>query len=468
MHGGKALRMAFGVVSALALSSVAHAQQKFAFTTVHLSGFGEPLDGVQQAAQRGFTTDLEIFATGQRTFTEVDSLPQLGPIFNSRSCNACHFQPALGGSGAFINEIRVRNNTAGGPVHIFASDNILRGGPQTQGSLTFFGNGLESSPLGCQITSPGCTYSACQIEEATRTTFSTDLPICDPTSSTFAAGANCSAERQATPLFGLGLVEAVADSTFYALAANQPPAVRGTVKTVTEFGRTRVARFGWKDDVATLRNFSGDAYLNEIGVTNPDHTPDRSTCALDQTQFGVLLDAADDPEDVPDASGRADVDLFTDFMRALAPPPALPQTLSARSGAIIFRNLGCGNCHTATLKTAANPANFIPPTTGGVPITRSLNSILAGQTFEPYSDFLLHDMGALGDGITSGAAGPTMMRTAPLWGARGKSRYLHDGRAESLQDAINFHDGQGAAARDAFRALSAPSQQRLIDFLNTI
>ncbi|HXQ22788.1 MAG TPA: di-heme oxidoredictase family protein, partial [Candidatus Acidoferrales bacterium] len=392
----------------------------------------------------------------------------LGPIFNSRSCGACHFQPAVGGSGEFINEIRVRNNNAGGPVHIFASDNILRGGPQTQGTLTFFENGLESSPLGCQITSPGCNYSACQVEEATRTTFSTDLPICDPNSASFASGANCTAERQATPLFGFGLIEAVADNTFVALAASQPTAVRGTVKTVTEFGRSRVARFGWKDDVATLRNFSGDAYLNEVGISNPDHTPDRSTCALNQTQFGVLLDAADDPEDAPDAHGRADVDRFTDFMRALAPPPTLQQNGSAQKGAALFNSLGCGSCHTATLKTAFNPVSFIPPTTGGVPVSGSLNIILSQQTFHPYSDFLLHDMGSLGDGITSGAAGPTMMRTAPLWGVRAKSRLLHDGRAESVTDAINFHDGQGAAARSAFQALPAQQQQHLIDFLNTI
>ena len=83
-------------------------------------------------------------------------------------------------------------------------------------------------------------------------------------------------------------------------------------------------------------------------------------------------------------------------------------------------------------------------------------------------DFLLHEMASLGDGITSGAAGPRQMRTAPLWGVRGKSRFLHDGRAETIAEAIELHDGQAAAARNAFNALTAAQQEQVVDFLNTI
>ena len=468
-----------GIVCALAvtgaLASTAPAQPTASSsnttlntTVVTLSGFGTPLPGIITEATNGNPTDLQIFANGQLNFIEADELPELGPIFNSRSCGSCHFQPAVGGSGQFINEVRVRNNVAGGPLHIFASDNILRAGRQTQGSLTIFPNGLESTPLGCQITSPNCTQSACQIEEANRTTFTTDLPICDTTSASFQSGGNCTGERQAPPLFGFGLIEAVADNTFQAIATNQPTSIRGTVKTVTELGRTRVARFGWKDDIATLRGFSGDAYLNEQGITNQDHPSERSTCAVDETQFGVLLDAADDPEDTIDAGGRADIDRFADFMRAMAPPPTLQRNTDAQSGKNLFVNIGCAGCHIPNITTASNPAAFVPTTTGGVPITSTLNSILANQTFHPFSDFLLHNMGSLGDGIASGVAGPTMMRTTPLWGVRAKTRFLHDGRAENITDAITFHDGQGAASRNAFQSLSATQQQQLIAFLNTI
>jgi len=430
-----------------------------------MSGYGEPLAALLLPQN---ASDLQLFVAGQFQFAEVEDIPRIGPIFNSRSCGSCHFQPAVGGSGGFINEVRVRNNTAGGPVHIFAVDNALRAGPQTQGSTTIFANGVESTPLGCQITSPKCNKSPCQREEASRTTFKTTLKICDPTSDSFAKGTNCAAERQATPLFGLGFVEAVADSSFIALAASQPSEIRGTVKTVTELGATRVARFGWKNDHATLRGFSGDAYLNEMGITNPDFPAERSACALNKTMFGVVLDTADEPEDPTDDDGHADIDRFADFMRALSPSPQLAQTSDSQAGHALFASIGCGGCHVESLTTAANPASFVPATTGGVPISSTLNGLLANQRFEPFSDFLLHDMGALGDGITSDAAGPTMMRTAPLWGVRSRSRLLHDGRATTLTDAITLHAGQGAAAAAAFQGLSAAQQQQVLAFLNTI
>ena len=108
-------------------------------------------------------------------------------------------------------------------------------------------------------------------------------------------------------------------------------------------------------------------------------------------------------------------------------------------------------------------------TTGGISaISPSLNAFLGNEQIHPYSDFLLHDMGALGDGITSGAAGPRQMRTSPLWGVRAKGRFLHDGRAESIAEAIGLHDGQAAPARNAFNALTADQQQQVLDFLNTI
>jgi len=430
---------------------------------INITGFGAPLPAVTRSY-----ADLKAFSEGQINFKEVETLPDVGPIFNSVSCAGCHSQPAIGGGGLFINEVRVRNNSAPGPVHLFAADNMLRGGWQTQGPATIFPSGVESEPLGCQITSPGCALSACQQEEKSRTTFAWNLPVCDTTSPDYAGGGNCVVGRAATAVFGFGLVEAVSDQTLTELADDEPTSIQGSVKLVTEFGKQRVARFGWKDDHATLRAFSGDAYLNEMGITNPDNPAEISSCALNQYQFGVLLQTGAAPEDETEGDGRADVDRFSDFMRALSPPPVLPFTESARFGCHLFDQLGCGGCHTATLTTASNPASFIPPTTGGIPISSSLNRALSSQVFHPYSDFLLHDMGSLGDGITSGSAGPTMMRTAPLWGLRAKSTFLHDGRAADIATAIILHDGQGKTASQAFQALSASRQQALIDFLSSI
>ena len=310
--------------------------------------------------------------------------------------------------------------------------------------------------------------SVCQKEELARTSFDNSLETCDPTSADFASGKNCVVGRAATPTFGFGLIEAVSDQTLIRLAQSEPSAVAGTVKQITELGRSRVARFGWKDDHATLRAFSGDAYLNEMGITNPDNPNEISMCAMGLSDYGVLMQTNGGVEDGIDSDHKADVDRFSDFMRELAPPPTLAQNSSAQNGARLFGQSGCTGCHTPQLTTDRNPASFVPVSTGGVPITSSLNWTLASQTFHPYSDFLLHDMGSLGDGITSGVAGPTMIRTAPLWGLRAKSVFLHDGRAGDIPTAISLHDGQGKAAATAFQGLSAQQQQDLLNFLNTI
>ncbi len=94
----------------------------------------------------------------------------------------------------------------------------------------------------------------------------------------------------------------------------------------------------------------------------------------------------------------------------------------------------------------------------------ALNRVL----FQPYSDFLLHDMGSLGDGIVQGDTGACEMQTAPLWGLRNVDAYLHDGRAATIPDAILAHDGQGKQARNAFTQLSPSDKARLVAFLNSL
>jgi len=431
---------------------------------VNVIGFGAPLPGVVNNP-----ADLNLFVIGQMNFKEIETLPQVGPVMNGVSCAGCHSQPAIGGGGLFINEIRTRNNTQPGPVHIFAADNFLRNGAQAQGGTAIFPQGIESEPLGCQITSPACQLSQCQQDEVTKTTFSTTLRTCDPTSADFQKGGNCVVGRAAQPLFGEGLVEAVADDTFNQIAQSEPSQIQGTVKMVTEnFASTpHVGRFGWKDDHAALRGFSGDAYLNENGITNPDNTQEVSQCALNVKAFGLQLQDGE-VEDTTDADGRADIDRFADFIRGLAPPPTLHANASAQNGSKLFGSMGCTGCHVPSITTASNPASLVPATTGGVPISNSLNTSLASRTFHPYSDFLLHDVGALGDGITSGAAGPTMMLTTPLWGIRARSQFLHDGRASDIPTAITLHDGQAKAAAQAFGVLTPQQQQDVVNFLFTL
>ena len=94
--------------------------------------------------------------------------------------------------------------------------------------------------------------------------------------------------------------------------------------TLAALAAAHVGRFGWKDEHSSLLAFAGDAYLNEIGITNDLNKNPNTTCAMGVTQFGVVLQSPDDPEDTVDLTGRADLDRFTDFMRGLQPPPESP------------------------------------------------------------------------------------------------------------------------------------------------
>ena len=197
--------------------------------------------------------------------------------------------------------------------------------------------------------------------------------------------------------------------------------------------------------MATLLTFSADAHLNEMGITSPIFPKE----GLPGGDAG-LLERCDK---VPDAEDDGtDVAAFTDFMSKLAPPargPAPPSVAAA--GSAVFGRIGCDVCHMPELVT------------GGSDI-----AAMDRVRFQPFPDFLLHDMGSLGDGIVQGPASGTQMRTAPLWGLRLRSRYLHDGRATTIVEAITAHEGQGGAARDAFARLNDQQRQRLLDFLNSL
>jgi CxxC motif-containing protein (DUF1111 family) len=262
--------------------------------------------------------------------------------------------------------------------------------------------------------------------------------------------ATISAGRRTTPLFGLGLVNAVPDATLQQLANLEQqftPNTAGRVNVLTDqaTGEPIAGRFGWKCQQGSLFTFSGDAYLNEMGITTPLFPSENCP------QGNCALLAANPAPSNPNEPDNDDLEAFTSFMSLLAPPPSVALSSSAKSGAKTFVAIGCVNCHFPALQTGNNSI-----------------AALSNVTFFPYSDFLLHDMGSLADGIAQSGAGQTEMRTAPLWGVRVLTTFLHDGRASSLSQAILMHAGQGLAARNQFAALRKSDQANLIAFLNSL
>jgi CxxC motif-containing protein (DUF1111 family) len=208
-------------------------------------------------------------------------------------------------------------------------------------------------------------------------------------------------------------------------------------------GATRVGRFGWKAQVATLREFAGDAYLNELGITNPLF-PDENAPQGDR---GAL---AFNPAPQLNDNGE-DVESFINFISLLGPPPPGNRGLVEYYGSLVFLTSGCASCHTPTLITGPSPVRA-----------------LSRKAFHPYSDFLLHDMGSLGDGIAQGSARGNQIRTAPLWGLKSRSSFLHDGRATTPDAAIMAHSGQAGSSRDRYARLGGFGRAALLAYLKSL
>ncbi len=350
------------------------------------------------------------------TFTEADGL---GPIFNKDSCADCHISP-IGGWGAIT---------------------VTRFGFADKGAFD------DLSYLGGPLLQVSALSESC-------------FELVPPE-------ANVTTLRLTNSSLAFGLIESIADAD---VAAHADPddldgdGVSGRVHWVEPAeapGTSRAGRFGWKAQVATVLTFSADASHNELGLTNrffqEENAPNGDPDLL------AACDSMPDPEDGPDGEGFDFIDRVTDFQRFLGPPPQTPR--SGMSGEAIFNAIGCAKCHVSEWTTPDDPR---------------LEEALRGRVIRPYSDFLLHDMGLLGDGFVDGAAEGLEMRTPALWNLRTRDPMLHDGRVAGgtfeqrvagTGGAIWWHAVVASEARAsgmAFFALSASDRAKVVAFLESL
>ncbi len=330
----------------------------------------------------------------------------LGPIFNAAGCGECHLVPALGG-GSQIMEKR-----AG-----------------------LFQNGVFNEHPGGSLIQDRALLEHTRQELA--------LP----------AHTNVVTFRATIPLFGIGFVEAIGNSTLDGIRNNQPFAQRGQIIDVPVLekpGQNRHGRFGWKSQHASLVSFSADAYKNEMGITSP----------LEPVENTSNGNPVDDPVPGVDDQG-IDVELFALFMRDLKAPPRGPidDPDDVSAGESLFTSVGCAVCHTKEIVTS-------PPGTSINGGALKVTGALGNKRIRPFSDFLLHDIGT-GDGIVQNGGSSTRnkVRTPALWGLHTRGRFMHDASSFNLTDAINRHGNQASAARNAFNALGSTSRNKLIAFL---
>ena len=275
--------------------------------------------------------------------------------------------------------------------------------------------------------------------------------------------------RIPTPVFGLGLVEAIQDRAILAnmnanSALKQALGIRGAVNRSGNDGT--ITRFGWKAQNKSLMMFAGEAYNVEMGVTNelfPTARDEDPSCNLGAEANDVTRTASEDfnsPKEI-----MADWVMFGIFMRFLDAPAPAALSNSAQRGKTLFSTIGCNLCHQPSFTTNPGPLG-------------SQTVALQGKTVNLYSDLLIHHMGSnLADGITQGAATGDMFRTAPLWGLGKRIFFLHDGRTSDLMAAIQAHGSEGedgypdSEAKGVvrlFNALSNNHQQAVLDFLRSV
>lgn len=384
---------------------------------------------------RGDLTFEAIFVTAPAT-----NNAGLGPIYNDVSCISCH---TLDGRGDKPSVFRVSipgTDEHGGPLAVPGF------GLQLQ-DKAIFGVLPEGKVMVSYLEKfyqypDGTTYSLLQ---PVYTLTDTYMPL---------PPATMLSVRAAPPVFGLGLLEAIREADILAKADEwdaNGDGISGKVNYVWDqaSGSMKIGRFGWKANQPHLDQQTAGAFNGDMGITSP-------LFSLEST-FGQIQhdDLPDDPEINADY-----VDVTSFYTKTLAvPAPRNLDDPQVMLGKQLFFQIGCESCHTQQWTTGILP---------GIPE-------VSNQAIFPYTDMLLHDMGAgLADNRPDYQATGSEWKTRPLWGigltalANGHTRFLHDARARNLEEAILWHGGEATSAIDNFKHLSKVEREALIAFLTAL
>jgi CxxC motif-containing protein (DUF1111 family) len=357
----------------------------------------------------------------------------LGPVYNAKSCVACHQQGGVGGSGGLEHNVTTFTVRIDGQpsregvvhAHHVLGDKYAETLADVHGELPR----ISHPTLQQVVTLPGRPNHC--------------LP--------FPRGVHLS-QRNTPALFGAKLIDEIPERTIIANARSQ----RVKFGLASHDGETlpigralrlangKIGRFGWKAQMASLSDFVRAACANELGLGNPSQAQPVSMNGMPSTRK-IGLDLTD-----------KQCDQITAFCASLPQPvERVPHDATEKqvaAGKKLFSTVGCAECHTAKL----------------------------GNVDGLYSDLLLHNMGEqlVGGGsygeppmpspLSDEAPSPSEWRTPPLWGVADSAPYMHDGRAATLEEAIKMHGGQGERAKRQFESLTRSEQADLIAFLKSL
>lgn len=409
--------------------------------------FEQPCANLSDAdLQKHLDADVAFEATFVTAPASINS--GLGPLFNQSSCVSCHARNGRGGFPADLaadpGGLLIRLSLPGAGAH---------GEPL---AVPGFGGQLQTKAVwGKQ---PEATADVQWADELRQLADGATATLRRPVFSLKNAYAPFPADallspRMAPPVFGLGLLEAIPEADL--LASEDPDdrdgdGISGRANRVWDAQKSApaIGRFGWKAGQPTLVQQSAGAYSGDMGVTSPLFPVEN---AAGQPQADPL---ADDPE-----IDQNTLELAAFYAQSLAvPAPRNLESADVAAGKRLFEKADCAKCHTPRQRSLGSDQAF-----------------LANQTFYPYTDLLLHDMGeGLADNRPEFAADGREWRTPPLWGigltrvVNGHSDFLHDGRARSLLEAILWHGGEAENSRKKVETMSTAEREQLVRFLEAL
>lgn len=418
------------------------------FFDVTSGSFGQPIPGLSEQDEHMHEVGDQLF---EQSFVAAPAprFGGLGPAFNNVSCANCHHNDGFGvpSFGALGSSLLMRISIPGTDEH---------GGPN---AAPGFGGQLQNMALlGVKpevhvdlsyaevpfIFPDGETVS---LRQPTYTLSDPYIPL---------PAGYMTSPRLGPPVFGLGLLENIPESTIRSfedpMDANGD-GIRGHANNVYDpfTHKMELGRFGMKSNTSTLKVQVATAFQQDMGLTSYVQPLE----AVHGQAQAIGLPASS----LPDLADTM-IDATTFYVRTLSVPARRNvNDPVVKKGEALFKQLNCSGCHIPTMYT-------------GVDVNLSA---LSHQRIHPYTDLLVHDMGpGLADGRPDYQASGAEWRTAPLWGiglfvkTNGVPYYLHDGRARTITEAILWHDGEGKNSKDKFVALSKTDRTALISFLQSL
>ncbi|HEY0123486.1 MAG TPA: di-heme oxidoredictase family protein [Rhizobium sp.] len=398
----------------------------------------------------------------------------LGPLFNARSCQSCHIRDGRG------HPLETAGAAATSMVLRLARPAIT---PEEEQALREFeAINFPDATYGTQLQDlavPGLAaegkVAVTYTEETVALSGGETVTLRKPhyTVADLAYGplgeTTTISPRIAPPMIGLGLIEAIPEADILAHADpddRDGDGIRGRAAIVRDHrtGQIALGRFGWKAQNATVRDQVASAFSADIGISTPDRPTPYGDCTVKEPKCLTMPTGVQKRLGDTEAPGPI-LDLVSFYSENLAAPArrkaSFPDVLHGKE---IFYQSGCAACHTPKFVTRDDLKG-----------SDGKDKAQAFQLIWPYSDFLLHDMGdGLSDGQPVGVASGRDWRTPPLWGigltqtVSGRQAYLHDGRADTLTEAILWHGGEAEKARNTFANLPQDDRQALINFLESL